>query len=65
MTAIEKVEKLIKEDKTLTEEKKFILRINAAVKEFTDNSLSFEEYQQLEEDSSSSLYKNIMKSLDK
>ncbi|MBQ9072410.1 MAG: hypothetical protein IJY25_04565 [Bacilli bacterium] len=65
MTAVEKIENLIKENGTLTAERKFILRVNAAVEEYVNNSLTIEELQKLEEEANTSLYKSIMKSLDK
>lgn len=69
MTEVEKVEKMIKEDETLTAENKFMLRIKAAVKEFIGTSVSMEELQEIEmevqEDTNPSLYKSIMQSLDK
>lgn len=69
MTEAEKVEKMIKEDETLTAENKFMLRIKAAVKEFIGTSVSMEELQEIEmevqEDTNPSLYKSIMQSLNK
>lgn len=69
MTEAEKVEKMIKDDETLTAENKFMLRIKAAVNEFIGTSVSMEEVQEIElevkEEDNPSLYKTIMQSLDK
>lgn len=69
MTEAEKVEKMIKDDETLTAENKFMLRINAAVKEFIGTPVIVEEVEEIEmevqEEINPSLYKSIIQSLDK